>query len=48
MEIPPKDFYWERSAYPRDPDGQQVGTYEIKRKGLRTAAAPDECWNFRA
>jgi len=24
MEIPPKDYYWGRSAYLRDPDGHQV------------------------
>ena len=30
IEIPPKDFYWGRSAYLRDPDGQQV---EITKAG---------------
>jgi catechol 2,3-dioxygenase-like lactoylglutathione lyase family enzyme len=24
MEIPPRDYYWGRSAYLRDPDGQLV------------------------
>ncbi|MEW6086454.1 MAG: VOC family protein [Chloroflexota bacterium] len=24
LEIPPKDYYWGRSAYLRDPDGHQV------------------------
>lgn len=24
FEIPPKDFYWGRSAYLRDPDGHQI------------------------
>lgn len=24
FEIPPKDYYWGRSAYLRDPDGHQV------------------------
>ena len=24
IEIPPKDYYWGRSAYLRDPDGHQV------------------------
>lgn len=24
IEIPPKDYYWGRSAYLRDPDGYQV------------------------
>ena len=24
LEIPPKDYYWGRSAYLRDPDGNQV------------------------
>jgi catechol 2,3-dioxygenase-like lactoylglutathione lyase family enzyme len=29
IEIPPKDYYWGRSAYLRDPDGHQV---EINRE----------------
>jgi catechol 2,3-dioxygenase-like lactoylglutathione lyase family enzyme len=24
LEIPPKDYYWGRSAYLRDPDGNQI------------------------
>lgn len=24
LEVPPRDYYWGRSAYLRDPDGQQV------------------------
>jgi catechol 2,3-dioxygenase-like lactoylglutathione lyase family enzyme len=24
LEIPPKDYYWGRSAYLRDPDGHQI------------------------
>jgi catechol 2,3-dioxygenase-like lactoylglutathione lyase family enzyme len=24
LEVPPKDFYWGRSAYLRDPDGHMV------------------------
>lgn len=24
LEVPPKDYYWGRSAYLRDPDGHQV------------------------
>lgn len=24
MEIPPKDYYWSRSAYLRDPDGRLI------------------------
>lgn len=24
LEVPPKDYYWGRSAYLRDPDGQQI------------------------
>ena len=30
LEIPPKDYYWGRSAYLRDPDGHQV---EITKAG---------------
>lgn len=30
LEIPPKDYYWGRSAYLRDPDGNQV---EITKAG---------------
>ena|SRR5688572_5803707 len=30
IEIPPKDYYWGRSAYLRDPDGHQV---EITKAG---------------
>ena len=30
LEIPPKDYYWGRSAYLRDPDGHQV---EITKEG---------------
>lgn len=24
LEVPPKDYYWGRSAYLRDPDGHQI------------------------
>ncbi len=24
LEVPPRDYYWGRSAYLRDPDGQQI------------------------
>lgn len=24
VEVPPRDYYWGRSAYLRDPDGQQI------------------------
>ena len=24
LEVPPQDYYWGRSAYLRDPDGQQI------------------------
>ena len=32
LEIPPKDYYWGRSAYLRDPDGHQV---EITKAGTQ-------------
>ena len=28
LEVPPKDYYWGRSAYLRDPDGQMVEVVE--------------------
>jgi catechol 2,3-dioxygenase-like lactoylglutathione lyase family enzyme len=30
IEIPPKDYYWGRSAYLRDPDGHQVEIMRIE------------------
>jgi catechol 2,3-dioxygenase-like lactoylglutathione lyase family enzyme len=30
LEVPPKDYYWGRSAYLRDPDGHQVEITKAK------------------
>ena len=35
MEIPPKDYYWGRSAYLRDPDGHQVEITTAERPNIK-------------
>lgn len=30
LEVPPRDFYWGRSAYLRDPDGHQIELIEAE------------------
>ena len=31
LEIPPRDFYWGRSAYLRDPDGHQIEIMRLEK-----------------
>jgi catechol 2,3-dioxygenase-like lactoylglutathione lyase family enzyme len=30
LEVPPQDYYWGRSAYLRDPDGQQIELTQLE------------------